>query len=115
MTLKTLYSLPPFPLQAIEARLAQAPHTPAAETGDVLNWNLVTGFLCRNDDQPDGKDCQDYEVRVMCRECCRIAAGRIKFHFEIKTQKSQLPRSLPASGPTGRAGTSLRGRATTST
>ncbi|XP_035014454.1 uncharacterized protein si:dkey-205h13.2 isoform X2 [Hippoglossus stenolepis] len=40
---------------------------PAHETGDVLQeYDATRGFSCVNAEQPDGKRCQDYKVRLTC-------------------------------------------------
>ncbi|KAK7882740.1 hypothetical protein WMY93_028914 [Mugilogobius chulae] len=40
---------------------------PVSSTGDVINKSdTLTGFICKNSDQPGGRLCSDYKVRFMC-------------------------------------------------
>ncbi|XP_070560268.1 mucin-5AC-like [Ptychodera flava] len=53
----------------IECRLAEEPHTPYNETGQVgLECSLEQGFMCLNSQQ-DG-DCSKYAVRLRCPALC---------------------------------------------
>ena len=37
-------------------------------TGAVfMHFDLENGVVCRNSEQPDGGNCDDYEIRVCCR------------------------------------------------
>merc|ERR1711879_823521 len=43
-------------------------HKSPAETGDVFrHFNIKRGLVCYNSDQPQGKTCENYEIRVFCR------------------------------------------------
>ncbi|CAG6021863.1 unnamed protein product, partial [Menidia menidia] len=50
---------------AIEAMTASG--VPAHRTGDVFQtYDATFGFACVNAEQPGGKLCQDYRVRLVC-------------------------------------------------
>ena len=51
----------------IQVRTVDGQKSPA-ETGDVFrHFNIKRGLVCYNSDQPDGRSCENYEIRVFCR------------------------------------------------
>ncbi|XP_022108407.1 uncharacterized protein LOC110988832 [Acanthaster planci] len=41
-------------------------HMDHTQTGQVVTCDRRSGFKCRNDEQPYGEPCLDYEVRILC-------------------------------------------------
>lgn len=51
-------------LAGVECTLASDESVDASETGDVMRvYNVTSGCMCKNEDQPSGESCSNYNVR----------------------------------------------------